>query len=473
MSDTEAAVVAREPQWSDLFRTEDWWAIWIGSLVLAIGLSAVWNVAVVERTVKGSDKPSRVVASPWTGFFPKIDAWKSDPRTAIPSPGERAGWLAPKSLLSVAALLAVLLAPALWSMGRLGPSAIFGWPVLFALAVAAYLMAAQEVVKQYNFEYVLWALCLGLIVSNTIGTPRWLGQVAAGEFFIKTGLVLLGAEILLSKLLALGLPGVLTSWIVTPIVLVTTFWFGQRVLKMSSPTLNMVISADMSVCGVSAAIAAGAACRAKKEEVSYAIGVSLFFTAVMMVFQPLFIKAVGMDPIVGAAWIGGTIDSTGAVAAAGAMLGKDAKEVAATVKMIQNVLIGVIAFGVAAYWSAVMEPQAAGRRVGLSEIWKRFPRFTLGFLAASAVCSSLPLWLSDGSLKVDAAIADVAKPLREWLFCLAFVSIGLDTNFRELWPLLKGGKPLTLYLVGQAWNLLLSFIMCYIMFGIVFAKAAS
>ncbi len=155
----------------------------------------------------------------------------------------------------------------------------------------------------------------------------------------------------MGKLIVLGLPGIMVSWIVTPIVLVGTFWFGQRVLKIESPSLNMTVSADMSVCGVSAAIATGAACRAKKEELSLAISLSLAFTAVMMVVMPLVIKAVGMDDLVGGAWMGGTIDSTGAVAAAGKALGDRALNVATTVKMIQNILIGVIAFAVSVYWA--------------------------------------------------------------------------------------------------------------------------
>ena len=91
---------------------------------------------------------------------------------------------------------------------------------------------------------------MGLVICNTVGTPAWLKPAVLSEFYIKTGLVLLGAEVLLDRLLALGPPGMLTSWIVTPVVLITTFIFGQKVLRMESPSLNMVISADMSVSGV-------------------------------------------------------------------------------------------------------------------------------------------------------------------------------------------------------------------------------
>ena len=187
-----------------------------------------------------------------------------------------------------------------------------GFISVFLLATIAYVFAANEVVKAYNLEYALWALVIGMLVANTYGVPTWLKPAIRTEFYIKTGLVLLGAGVLVSKLLALGIPGVFVAWVVTPIVLITTYWFGQKVLKMESRSLNMVISADMSVCGVSAAIAAAAACKAKKEELSLAIGLSLSFTVIMMAVLPLVIRWIGLNETIGGAWLGGTIDSTGA-----------------------------------------------------------------------------------------------------------------------------------------------------------------
>jgi uncharacterized membrane protein YadS len=229
----------------------------------------------------------------------------------------------------------------------------------------------------------------------------------------------------------------------------------------------------MSVCGVSAAIATAAACRAKKEELSLAIGLSLIFTVIMMVVMPWAIEQVGMDPVLAGAWIGGTIDSTGAVAAAGAMLGDTSLAVAATVKMIQNVLIGAVAFGVAVYWVTCVERQADAPRPSVLEIWRRFPKFVLGFLAASLLFSAIGASGLEGQSLVSAVTADTSKVLRGWFFCLAFVSIGLDTNFRELGRFLVGGKPLILYLCGQTLNLVLSLAMSWLMFEKVFPDAAA
>jgi uncharacterized membrane protein YadS len=234
----------------------------------------------------------------------------------------------------------------------------------------------------------------------------------------------------------------------------------------------MVICADMSVCGVSAAIAAAAACRAKKEELSLAIGLSLIFTVIMMVVMPLAIQWLGMDPVLAGAWIGGTIDSTGAVAAAGAILGETALTVAATVKMIQNILIGAIAFGIAVYWVTCVERVPDAPRPTLLEIWRRFPKFVLGFLAASLAFSAMAAAGLEEQALVSAVITDTSEILRGWFFCLAFVSIGLDTSFRELRRFFVGGKPLILYVCGQTLNLVLSLAMVWLMFQKVFPHAA-
>ena len=148
-------------------------------------------------------------------------------------------------------------------------------------------------------------------------------------------------------------------------------------------------------------------------------------------------------------------------------------EVAATVKMIQNILIGVVAFGVAVYWTTSVERDTSpGARPRLSEIWRRFPRFVLGFVGVSVGFSLLSALLPAGPELIDSMTAGSTIPLRTWLFCLAFVSIGLDTNFRELAPYLKAGKPLTLYLCGQTLNLALSLLMSWLMFGVLFREAA-
>lgn len=361
-------------------------------------------------------------------------------------------------------------------MGRDREGFLQGFPAVFALATGAYLLGEQEALKAWGLGYVFWGLVLGLIVSNTVGTPKKLLAAAQTEYFIKTGLILLGSTVLVNKVLLIGIPGIFVTWFVTPVVLVLTFGFGDKILKMESKSLNMVMSADMSVSGVSAAIAAAAACKAKKEELTLSVSISIMFTAFMMIAMPMFIKALNMDPVLGGAWIGGTVDSTGAVVAAGEYLGPVARDVAATIKMIQNIIIGVMALGVAAYWSLKVDKSMADERDfslkgSLNEIWNRFPKFILGFIGASLVFSGIYGMLGvDGSkVIIDKGMVNgVISPLQGWLFCLAFTSIGLSTNFSELSKLFKGGKPITLYIVGKIINLGVTFGAAYLMFHVVF-----
>ena len=253
------------------------------------------------------------------------------------------------------------------------------------------------------------------------------------------------------------------AWLVTPTVIIFMYQFGTRMLKIKSRALVMVIAAATAVCGVSAAIATAAAVRAKKEELTLAVGMSLVFTVLMMVLMPLGIRAVGMDPIVGAAWIGGTLDATGAVVAAGAVLGEQAEQIAAIVKMIQNILIGLVAFLIAAFWVIRVESADATTRPKAMEIWHRFPKFILGFIAASLVFSFV-LTPTLGGGRVG-EVLDATSDLRGWLFAIAFVSIGLESRFRELGQHVKGGGPIQLYLVGQAFNVVLTLLAAYLAFG--------
>ncbi|MDO9632810.1 MAG: putative sulfate exporter family transporter [Humidesulfovibrio sp.] len=376
------------------------------------------------------------------------------------------------TLIGLCLFMVLLFGAGIKMMGMSFTAFAQGFVVVFLVACLAYMLGNQAISKQYGFGAEAWGVILGMIIANTLGTPKWVLPACQVEFFIKSGLVLLGAEVLFNKIVAIGIPGIFVAWVVTPIVLICTYIFGQKVLKMPSKTLNIVISADMSVCGTSAAIATAAACRAKKEELTLSIGLSLVFTAIMMIAMPAAIKAMGMPVILGGAWMGGTIDSTGAVAAAGAFLGEKAMYVAATIKMIQNVLIGVTAFCVAMYWCLKVEHEA-GRKVGVSEIWNRFPKFVLGFLAASVIFSLLDSSLGKdmgNAMLEQGVVRGGTRLLRAWFFALSFAAIGLSTNFRALSKYFKGGKPLILYVCGQSFNLVLTLAMAYVMFYLVFPE---
>lgn len=460
---------------SDLWKKEDWWAIWIGFILIGLAAALVLPHVPAEPSQKMSvpgskwiTKPKGWATNPIHALFKTqaaIDTEKAQQTGETPAKAEKPYNVIP-SLVVLLIGFGLLYGIAAAAMGENFGRFVTAFPVIFLLAVVAYGIAGQVDIKSYGLSYVLWALVIALVISNTVRTPEWLKPAVKTEMYIKTGLVLLGAEILFGKILLLGPPGLVVAWCVTPAVVIFMFMLGVRVLRLN-PRLSIVIAAATSVCGVSAAIATAGACRARKEELTLAVGMSLIFTVVMMVFMPVFIDWIEMGTLVGGAWMGGTIDATGAVVAAGAFLGDDAEKVAAVVKMIQNVLIGLVAFAVAVYWVTKVDRQPGGPEPSAMEIWYRFPKFILGFLAASILFSIMyqimgpnvaPVAIDNGIIKL------VTKTFRGWFFCLAFVSIGLESNFKDLCRQMAGGRALVLYIVGQSFNLVLTLFFAWLMF---------
>lgn len=421
-----------ERSWENLIRLEDWWAIWLAAiLIISVALGLLARV-------------------------PEIGNWTTYPLEAFPG-----GLILPLLLFLLG--IGFLMMLAIWAMRGMWRSYFSAFLVVFFLAILAFFFSHQASMRYWGIGYAIWALAIGLLIANTVGTPRWLLTGARSELYIKTGLVLLGAEILFSKILQLGGPGLIVAWVVTPTVIIFMWFYGTRGLKLQSKPLVIIIAAATSVCGVSAAIATAAACRAKKEELTLAVGMTMIFTVLMMIGMPALATVAGLSPSVGGAWLGGTIDSTGAVVAAGALLGENAEKIAAVVKMIQNILIGFVAFLVALFWVTRVDRNSEASKPSLMEVWYRFPKFILGFVLASVVFSFILLPIL-GDLRVS-EILDQTKVLRSWFFCLAFVSIGLESNFKDLASQLVGGKPIILYIVGQSFNIVLTLLMAWLAFG--------
>jgi uncharacterized integral membrane protein (TIGR00698 family) len=416
-----------------VLRSEDWWAVGMGLTLIV--LAALDLVPAVPR-------PSGWSVSPLSSL---------GPHTTI-------------GALLLMGGLGGLSALGVHVMGRDGARYLLGFAGVFLLALAAQVLGKQAWLKGAGLEYALWALLLGLAIANTVGTPAVLREGARSELFVKTGLVLMGGELLFQRILDLGAPGLVVAWVVTPTVIVTMWLLGTRVLRMGSKSLVMVIACATSVCGVSAAIAAAAACRAKKEELTLAVGTTLVFTVLMMVAMPFVARAMGLDDHVAGAWIGGTVDSTGAVVAAGSLFSEAAGQVAAVVKMIQNTLIGVVAFVIALYWVSSVERDVRAPRPSVGQVWHRFPKFVVGFVGASVLLSFV-LLPAMGASAVDRMVGELVAPLRNWFFALAFVAIGLDSDFRQLGKQLAGGKPIALYATGQTFNIALTLLVAWLAFG--------
>ena len=432
---------------SKLWKTEDWLAVWLGFIIISAGIISV---------LTGAFDFSAAKFSTWH-LWENVAEKKSllDQFTAP-------FWI---KLVRTFLVLGVLFTAGVKLQGGKIREYLPAFAALFVLAVAVRLISAEFTLNRY-LEWAFWALIVGLLISNTVGVPAWLRPAIRTEFYIKTGLVVMGFSVLFSNIAKFGLYGLGIAWVVTPIVIIFMWWFGTKVLKIDNKPLVITVASATSVCGTSAAIATGAAAGAKKNDLGIAISISIIFTILMMVFEPMIIKAVGMSPLMGGALIGGTVDSTGAVVLAGNALGPEGEQAAVLVKSIQNILIGFIAFFVALFFATKVEKNS-DRKVGAGEIWTRFPKFIIGFFVASVVASFVIQPLA-GSADVK-AINSVLDQYKNWAFVLAFTSIGLDTNFREIAKQLHGGKVLWLYIVGQLFNIALTFLAVWLLLsGVIF-----
>ncbi len=428
--------MGKNTNWSELYKKEDWLACWLGFIVIALACVAVL-----------------------TGWFDfsaaKFSTWYTweDGGTFAESMGAQLNGAFWGKLLRTFLVLGILFTLGVKLMGQSVKEYIPAFIGLFIISIIVRWISAEFTLNRY-LEWAFWALLIGLIISNTIGTPEWLKPAVKTEFYIKTGLVIMGFSVLFSNIAKFGLYGLGIAWIVTPIVIIFMWWLGTKVFKIDNKPLVITVAAATSVCGTSAAIATGAAAKAKKEDLSAAISVSIIFTILMMVFEPMIIKWTGMSQIMGGSLIGGTVDSTGAVVVAGTALGEEAQKAAVLVKSIQNILIGFIAFFVAIFFATKVDKEGT-EKVGASEIWLRFPKFILGFFAASLIASFI-IQPAFGAENVG-AINKVLDQFKNWAFVLAFTSIGLDTNFKAIAKQMQGGKVLWLYIVGQLFNIALTF----------------
>ena len=425
---------------SDLWKKEDWLAVWLGFAVIIIACAAVLTKAFDFSALKFS-------------------TWSLGEAQTASLGSQIATWAFWRKLLLTLAVVGGIFTIGVKLSGESIRKFVPAFIALFVVALVVRLISAEYTLNRY-LEWAFWALLVGLLIANTVGVPAWLRPAIRTEFYIKTGLVIMGFSVLFSNIAKFGLYGLGIAWIVTPIVIIFMWWLGTRVFKINNKPLVITLASATSVCGTSAAIATGAAAGAKKNDLSIAVSISIIFTILMMVFEPMIIRACNMSPIMGGSLIGGTVDSTGAVVVAGTALGPEAQQAAVLVKSIQNILIGFIAFAVALFFAKYVD-NSGNASVGAGEIWTRFPKFIIGFFAASMIASFLiqPVFGSDSV----GAINKVLDQYKNWCFVLAFCSIGLDTNFKEIIKNMQGGKVLWLYVAGQLFNIMLTFFAVWLL----------
>jgi len=243
------------------------------------------------------------------------------------------------------------------------------------------------------------------------------------------------------------------------VIVIVAFWYFSVWLskKMGvDKEMGILLSTAVSICGVSAAIAASGAMKGDSKKLSFVVSLVLVVAVPMMYIMPYLSQLLGLSQEVAGAWLGGTIDTTGAVVASGKFLGEIAESQSVIIKSAQNALLGVAAFAISIYWSLKGTNQEI--RPSASVLWDRFPKFVIGFVLASVVFS---FFLEPATAK---ALGSPAKALRETLFSVAFVAIGLETDFRKVFGK-ENNRYTATFLIAQLFNILITLAVAFLLFG--------
>ncbi len=494
-----------------IWKTEDWLAVWVGFLIIIAILAGLtvtmpkfkWTTdgefsKYVTETGPAIDKLASVAAEKKDAAL-QADAlalktaMDAGDRAAVGSAakklaeaaktaqdpdlkkkaeklskdvGGQAGALLPKVfaganiwaaiIIGIAYLIISIVALSL--LGEKAGKIIVGFPVVFIIAWFGQLIAGNYTINNtLGIEYVLWCLFIGLFISNVIGLPDWLKPAVRTEFYIKSGLVVLGAGILFGEIVQAGFYGIVQAIAVVLAVWYFTWWLAKKMNV--DDDFAAVLSSAVSICGVSAAIATGGAIKADGKKISYVTSIVLICAIPMMILQPMIAKWFGMSEVVAGAWLGGTLDTSGSVVAAGELISPVAMKTGVIVKMSQNVLIGIAAFLLSVVWTLRACKVSGGQETPkATEIWHRFPKFVLGFIVASLLFSFVV------SPATVSATKGMLGGLRTWWFALAFTCIGLETHFGDM-AKMEGGRPAAAFLIGQGFNIIWTLLLAWLLFG--------
>ncbi len=342
---------------------------------------------------------------------------------------------------------------------------------VFAISLLAQVTAAIPQVAYYGFESVFFSVIFGLVIRNVFHIPAWMRPAIQSEFFIKIGVVCLGATILFSDVMKSGAVGLIQAVLVVTVVWFFAYYVSRRwgVDRSSA----MILSSGVSICGVSACITAARVAGGDDKKLSYIVSLVLIIVVPMIYLMPwlsrtllpLFFDDPKLIQEVAGAWIGGTIDTTSGVAASSAIVSELSNQHAVIIKGAQNVLIGVVAFFIALYLSTRGEKN--NTVPSLHIVWEKFPKFIIGFVAASLVfslCQANDLFhvTSKGKLLEPG----VAKMFSGLFFSLAFVCVGLETRLKEI--ISRENRHLMwAFLSAQTFNIIITFLIACLLFGVI------
>jgi uncharacterized integral membrane protein (TIGR00698 family) len=449
----EDEVALRSMGWKELWLKEDWWAIWLGLGIIIVGYLFFAN--------GGSIKWIAITPGRWSNFGQLASHFTAHITQYI---AQFILWLVVFSI-SIRAMG--------MKLGEYIPAFIF----IYVVSIIIFMIGAWDQAHHYNLEPPLVALILGMIISNVIGLPRWMDTGFRVEYYIKTGIVLLGATLPFTLIVWAGPVTLFQAAVVSIVTFLVIYFLGRR-LDIDR-RLCATLGAGGAVCGVSGAIAIAGAVSAKKEHAPIAITLVIIWAIVMIFFLPLVSRALGLSTGVAGAWIGTSefADAAGFAAAqaygnlAGHVPGiagtaEQSVQAFTLMKVIgRDIWIGIWAFVMAIIATTQWETTPGGPKPQAAEIWWRFPKFVIGFVIASLFVTAVASGYSQADynhIVVPAWVGPV-KDLRTWAFIFCFLSIGLTTRFRELTH--AGSKPFMAFTGGVVVNVILGFILSAIVFG--------
>jgi uncharacterized integral membrane protein (TIGR00698 family) len=432
---------------SALWKKEDWWAVWLGLGIIA--------VAIVFFFAGGTLRPLAV--SPprdWTAFS-QVTAHLA----------EMWAWY-----LLLFVVFGAIFTVSTFIMGHNPRHFLPGFLLIFLVSVLILLLSQSEFFHQHSLEAPLVALILGLLVGNFARLPGWLDSSLRTEYYIKTGIVLLGATLPLTLIITAGPIAFLQATIVSLCTWFVMFFVATRFFNLDR-RFGAVLGAGGAVCGVSASIAVGGAVKASKEHVAISISIVSLWALVMIFVLPLASNALGLHPGVAGAWIGTSefADAAGYAAAQtiASASGNDAAIQTFTLMKVigRDIWIGIWAFALSiisvAYWDR--GATGGGQTIGVGVIWARFPKFVIGFILASVIMSIVVATSSvDYATELQPRLIAPIKTLRTWTFIFTFLCIGLTTRFRELAKF--GMPPFWAFTVGVAINVPLGYFLSTVVF---------
>jgi uncharacterized integral membrane protein (TIGR00698 family) len=444
MSSRAPAVPAgRKIDWTSLWKKEDWWAVYLGLFIVLIVFAAM--------AINPANSPLNILKGAIPADWPKTDLIKHF----------ASNWA---DYIVMYLMLLVLTSIAAVLMGEKLGDYVKGFTALFVLGLIILIIGSQQDIKHYGLEYPFWALVIGMAVGNVWTFPDWFKAASKRtEFFIKTGIVLLGASLSFTQVVAGGGWGFLEALIIVAVGFVVAFAIAKA-LGFDNK-FAAVLGAGGSVCGVSAAIAVGSSVKNEEKKTGYVVSLVVIYALVLIFLLPLLAKAVfGLSDVVAGAWIGGSELADAAGLASAGMISDKAVQAFSLVKLNRDIMIGFLCFIMATLAITVWE-KSKDAKADPMVIWYRFPKFVIAFFIASFVVTSFVVAYTQPV--VSAQIVANANSIRTWLFVLAFLCIGLNTKFRELQAM--GGKPLIAFTTVAVVNVILGFICANLFFGGIIA----